>query len=103
MFYSHYRFGTLGFALKPSVVIDCYYFCPDVGFKKHKNKLKEIGKVFYFSQFFLLPVLGLLEQYMTPTLDAALLCSSRAGADLGRKSDRFEELCQLGFPHSQER
>ena len=38
----------------------------------------------------LLPVLGLLEQYMTPTLDTALLCSSRAGYDLGRKSDTFE-------------
>ena len=37
----------------------------------------------------LLPVLGLLEQYMTPTLDAALLFSSRAGSDLGHKSDRF--------------
>ena len=32
----------------------------------------------------LLPVLGPLEQYMTPTLDSALLISSRAGADLGR-------------------
>ena len=31
----------------------------------------------------LLPVLGLLERYMTPTLDAAMLCSSRAGSDLG--------------------
>ena len=30
--------------------------------------------------------------YMTPTLDSALLCSSRVGSDLGRKSDRFEEL-----------
>ena len=29
------------------------------------------------------------------------LCSSRAGADLGRTSERFEVLCQLGFPHSQ--
>ena len=28
----------------------------------------------------LLPVLGPLERYMTPTLDAALLSSSRAGA-----------------------
>ena len=37
-------------------------------------------------------MLGLLEQYMTPTLDGALLCSSMAGSDLGRKSDRFEEL-----------
>ena len=37
----------------------------------------------------LLPVLGLLEQYMTPTLDAAVQCSSRAGSDLGRKLDRF--------------
>ena len=32
----------------------------------------------------LLPVLGSLECYMTPTLDAALLCNSRAGSDLGR-------------------
>ena len=31
------------------------------------------------------------------TFDAALLCSSRAGSDLGRMSDVFEELCQLGF------
>ena len=45
----------------------------------------------------LLTVLGVLEQYMTPTHDAVLLSSSRAGSDLGRKSDRFEELCQLGF------
>ena len=35
----------------------------------------------------LLPVLGLLERYMTPTLDAALLYSSRAGSDLGQTSD----------------
>ena len=32
----------------------------------------------------LLPVLGPLEWYVTPTLDAALLCSSRVGSDLGR-------------------
>ena len=37
----------------------------------------------------LLPVLGPLERYMTPTLDSALLVSSRAGADLGRPSDRL--------------
>ena len=42
----------------------------------------------------LLPVLGPLERYMTLALDTALLCSSRAGSDLGHKSDRFEELCQ---------
>ena len=30
----------------------------------------------------LLPVLGPLERYMKPTLDAALLSCSRAGADL---------------------
>ena len=30
----------------------------------------------------LLPVLGPLERYMTPTLDAALLSSSRAGVDI---------------------
>ena len=40
----------------------------------------------------LYPVLGLLEQYMTPTLDVALLCSSRSGSDLGHKLDRFEKL-----------
>ena len=34
-----------------------------------------------------------------PTFDAALLCSSRAGSDLGRESGLAEELCQLGFPH----
>ena len=30
----------------------------------------------------LLPVLGPLERYVTPTLDAALLITSRAGADV---------------------
>ena len=29
---------------------------------------------------------------MTPTLDSALLCHSRVGADLDRMLDRFEEL-----------
>ena len=37
-------------------------------------------------------MLGLLERYMTPTLDSALLYSSRVGSDLGRASDWFEEL-----------
>ena len=37
-------------------------------------------------------MLGPLELYMMPTLDAALLCSSRAGSNLGRKSDKFEKL-----------
>ena len=32
-------------------------------------------------------MLGPRERYMTPTLDSALLCSSREGADLGRASD----------------
>ena len=35
----------------------------------------------------LLPVMGPLERYITPILEAALLCSSRAGSDLGRTSD----------------
>ena len=35
----------------------------------------------------LLPVLGPCERYMTPTLDAALLISSRAGTDPGLSSD----------------
>ena len=33
---------------------------------------------------------GPLERYMTPTLDAALLISFRAGADLGRMLDSLE-------------
>ena len=32
-------------------------------------------------------MLGPLKQYMTPTLDTALLSSSMAGADLGQTSD----------------
>ena len=35
-------------------------------------------------------MLGPLERYMTPTLDAALPISSKAGAHLGRTSDRLE-------------
>ena len=34
---------------------------------------------------------------VTPKLDAALLCSSRAGADWVVSPDWFEEFCQLGF------
>ena len=48
----------------------------------------------YYYYFFLirpspglLPVLGPLERYMTSTLDAALLISSRASTDLGLTSD----------------
>ena len=37
----------------------------------------------------LLPVLRPLEWYMTPTLDGALLSSSRAGADMGRTIDNL--------------
>ena len=35
-------------------------------------------------------MLGPLERYMTLTIDAALLISSRVGADLGQTSDRLE-------------
>ena len=42
-------------------------------------------------------MLGPLERYMTPTLDAALLCSSRAGSDLGSRLDWLRSFCQLGF------
>ena len=44
----------------------------------------------------LLPVLGLLERYMTPKLDVARLC--RAGSDLGRTSDWLRS-CKV--PHIQ--
>ena len=45
-------------------------------------------KPYFFFNFYvhppqeLIPVLGPLERCVTPTLDAALLCSSRAGSDL---------------------
>ena len=55
----------------------------------HSVKLTSL-KIISLKRFFcirpplgLLPVLGPLERYVTPTLDAALLVSSRAGADLG--------------------
>ena len=38
---------------------------------------------------------------MTPTLDAALLFSSRAVADLGRESGLVLGALSIGFPHSQ--
>ena len=40
-------------------------------------------------------MLGLLERSMTPTLDAALLISSRAGADLGRTLDKVSDMNTL--------
>ena len=45
----------------------------------------------------LLPVLGHLERCMTPTLDSALLISSRVGADLGRKLRFFRYLITIQF------
>ena len=60
----------------------------------HKKGKFSIVHIYLFYNLFsihpppgLLPELGLLERYMTPTLDSALLCCSRAGADLGRASD----------------
>ena len=38
---------------------------------------------------------------MMPTLDAALLCSSRAGSDLGRESRLVRGALSIGFPCSQ--
>ena len=40
-------------------------------------------------------MLGPLERYMTLTFETALLCSSRAGSDLGRTSERFKELIAI--------
>ena len=55
-------------------------------FKIGENCCKKF-KVLLFFKYLpssrLLPVLGPLERNMTPTLDTALLCSSRAGSDLG--------------------
>ena len=41
-----------------------------------------------------LPVLGPREQFMTPALDAALIISSSAGADLGRTSEEMSSRTQ---------
>ena len=35
-----------------------------------------------------------------PTFDAALLCSSRAGSDLGCESGLVRGALSIGFPHS---
>ena len=50
-----------------------------------------LSGMFWYLSFFsirpppgLLPLLGPLERYVMPTIDAALLISSRAGADLGQ-------------------
>ena len=41
----------------------------------------------------ILEILG----YMTPTVDATLLCSSRVGSDLGRKLNDINYMPQAGF------
>ena len=60
------------------------------------------GKPFFFfcirPPLGLLPVLGPLEWYVTPTLEAALLISSRAGADLGQKSVYWMKNGRLSKP-----
>ena len=48
----------------------------------------------------LLPVLGPLERYVMLTLDVALICNSRAGSDLGHKSDWLEEHINIEHAHS---
>ena len=60
--------------------------------------VNQLGHKYIFLFFFIIcpppelhPVLGPLEQYVTSTLDAALLFSSREGSDLGCMSDCFEE------------
>ena len=45
------------------------------------------GSFFYPPSFGIAPCVGTAGKVQTPTLDAALFSSSRAGADLGRKSD----------------
>ena len=55
---------------------------------KHSRKLvKQFFLGICPSQGLLLPVLGPCERYMTPTIDVALLISSRAGTDRGLSSD----------------
>ena len=69
--------------------------CHGKGYLYQKKDIKDEMSCFFFSiRPFqdLLPLLGPLELYVTPKLVAALLCSSRAGSDLGRMSVWFEEL-----------
>ena len=62
------RHFSINFAVSNMICLDGSFFgiCPPLG---------------------LLPVLGPCEWYMTPTLDRALLISSRAGTDPGLSSD----------------
>ena len=56
--------------------------------EEHKDsslKLRKADRFFlYPPSSGIAPMLGPLERYMTPTLDTALLYSSRMGSDLGR-------------------
>ena len=45
-------------------------------------------------------MLGPLERYVMLTLDVALICNSRAGSDLGHKSDWLEEHINIEHAHS---
>ena len=66
-----------------------------------EQKLWFLFIIFFFSfhpPLALLLVLGLLEQYMTPTLDSTLLISSRAGADLGWTLDRLRSNIVVALP-----
>ena len=72
--------------------------------ESHKQRYLLLGfKVFKFGFFSirpptgLLPVLGLLERYLTTTHDSALLISSRVGADLGRKLRFLRYLITIQF------
>ena len=74
-----------------------FYIDNKVGLRKRYEKPcpgdciqdRFVLRIFFSStrpSYGLLPVLGPLEVVQTPTLDSALLCSSRAGADLGQTS-----------------
>ena len=69
-----------------------YLIWLDLAKTKPRFVTKIVDHIFSYQRTFFcirLPLLGPLEWYVTPALDASLLCSSRAGSDLGHMSDWF--------------
>ena len=59
------------------------------------------GSIFLFFYYPLSSGIASCYGTVMPTLDAALLCSSWAGADQGHKSGLVWGALSIGFPHSQ--
>ena len=97
--------------LKTTQIIHRYLLSSQtwINFTKVENKVWWSSILKSSQQFFLLSAFLLncflcwdpCNNDLTPTLDVALLCSSRAGSDLGRESRLVWGALSIGFPHFQ--